>query len=117
MKRKLKIKEVDSVSGQDTELPCKIILKSKGEGLNFHRKFTLKNNGGLWVHPYETKISFTMYDPSNTLGKPEITIKLQDGSRVSMSFLDLCYLRDILVHTSDLGLNLFNDTVVDNEKK
>ena len=117
MKKKLKIKEVDSASGQDIELPSKIILKSSGEGLNFRRKFTLKNNGGLWVHPYETKISFTMYDPSNTIGKPEITIKLRDGSKVSMSFLDLCYLRDILVHTKDLGLNLFNDTEVDDEKK
>lgn len=116
MKKKLKIKEVDPTFGGDLELPSKIIMKSKGDGLNFHRKFTLKNNGGLWVHPYETKISFTMYDPSNTLGKPEITIKLQDGSKVSMSFLDLCYLRDILVHTSDLGLNLFNDTVVDDER-
>jgi hypothetical protein len=116
MKKKIKIKEVDSDSKYDLNLPSKIVMKTWGEGLDYARRLKLKNNGGLWVHPKETKISITMYDISNTMGKPEITIELRDGNAVSMSFLDLCYLRDILVHTKDLGLNLFNETVLDTEE-
>jgi hypothetical protein len=116
MKRKIKIKEVDSDSKYDLNLPSKIVMKTWGEGLDYARRLKLKNNGGLWVHPDETKISITMYDSNNTIGKPEVTIKLRNCTTVSMSFLDLCYLRDILVHTKDLGLNLFNETILDTEE-
>jgi hypothetical protein len=116
MKKKIKIKEVDSDSKYDLNLPSKIIMKTWGKGLDYARELKLKNNGGLWVRPAERKISITIYDSLNTIGKPEVTIKLQNRSIVSMSFLDLCNLRDILVHTKDLGLNLFNETVLDTEE-
>lgn len=88
-------------------------MKTSGEGLDFCRKFKIKNDGGGWNDPYKTKLSFKVYDSNNTLGKPEIAIKLGDGKEVTMSFLDLCDLRDILVHIKDLGQNFFNDTVVE----
>lgn len=115
MKKKIKIKEVDS-NKSDLKLPSKIVMKTWGDGLDYARKIKIKNNGGLWVRPKETRISLTIYDSCNTIGKPEVTIELRDRSTVSMSFLDLCYLRDILVHTKDLGLNLFNETVLDTKE-
>lgn len=113
MKKKIRIKEIDPKTKQDLETPSKIIMKTSGEGLNFCRKFKIKNDGGLWTNPNETRLSFKVYDISNTLGKPEVTIKLRDGGEVIMSFLDLANLRDILCHTQDLGVNFFNDTVVE----
>ena len=113
MKKKIRIKEICPKNKDDLQLPSKIIMKTSGEGLNFCRKFKIKNDGGLWTNSNETRLSFKVYDINNTLGKPEVTITLRDGSTVSMSFLDLAYLRDILCHTQDLGVNLFNDTVVE----
>ena len=112
MKKKIRIKEIDPKTKEDLETPSKIIMKTSGEGLNFCRKFKIKNDGGLWTNPDETRLSFKVYDPSNTLGKPQVTIKLQDGRKVVMSFLDLCNLRDILVHIPDLQVTYFNDTIV-----
>lgn len=113
MKKKIRIKEICPKNKDDLQLPSKIIMKTSGEGLNFCRKFKIKNDGGLWTNPNETRLSFKVYDISNTLGKPEVTIKLRDGKEVSMSFLDLAYLRGILVHMKDLEVNYFNDTVVE----
>lgn len=113
MKKKIRIKEICPKNKDDLELPSKIIMKTSGEGLNFCRKFKIKNDGGLWTKPDETRLSFKLYDSGNTIGKPEVTITLRNGSTVSMSFLDLANLRDILCHTQDLGVNLFNDTVVE----
>lgn len=113
MKKKIRIKEIDPKSKDDLQLPSKIIMKTSGEGLNFCRKFKIKNDGGLWTKPDETRLSFKLYDSLNNLGKPEVTITLRNGNTVSMSFLDLANLRDILCHTQDLGVNLFNDTVVE----
>lgn len=113
MKKKIRIKEICPKQKDDLQLPSKIIMKTSGEGLNFCRKFKIKNDGGLWTNPDETRLSFKVYDISNTLGKPEVTITLRDGKEVSMSFLDLAYLRDILVHMKDLEVNYFNDTVVE----
>ena len=113
MKKKIRIKEICPKNKDDLQLPSKIIMKTSGEGLNFCRKFKIKNDGGLWTNPDETRLSFKVYDISNTLGKPEVTITLRDGKEVSMSFLDLAYLRDILVHMKDLEVNYFNDTIVE----
>lgn len=113
MKKKIRIKEICPKNKDDLQLPSKIIMKTSGEGLNFCRKFKIKNDGGLWTNPDETRLSFKVYDISNTLGKPEVTITLRDGKEVVMSFLDLAYLRDILVHMKDLEVNYFNDTVVE----
>lgn len=113
MKKKLRIKEIGPKNKEDLQLPSKIIMKTSGEGLNFCRKFKIKNDGGLWTNPDETRLSFKVYDISNTLGKPEVTIKLRDGREVTMSFLDLAYLRNILVHLPDLEVNYFNDTIVE----
>ena len=112
MKKKLRIKEICPKSKVDLQLPRKIIMKTSGEGLNFCCKFKIKNDGGLWTNPDETRLSLKVDDISNTLGKPEVTIKLQDGREVTMSFLDLRNLRNILVHIPDLGVNYFNDTIV-----
>ena len=113
MKKKIRIKEIDPKTKEDLETPSKIIMKTSGEGLNFCRKFKIKNDGGLWTNPNETRLSFKVYDISNTLGKPEVTITLRDGKEVVMSFIDLAYLRDILVHMKDLEVNYFNDTIVE----
>lgn len=113
MKKKIRIKEICPKNKDDLQLPSKIIMKTSGEGLNLYRKFKIKNDGGLWTNPDETRLSFKVYDSSNTLGKPEVTITLGDGKEVVMSFLDLAYLRDILVHMKDLEVNYFNDTVVE----
>ena len=113
MKKKIRIKEICPKNKDDLQLPSKIIMKTSGEGLNFCRKFKIKNDGGLWTKPDETRLSFKVYDRSNTLGKPEVTITLRDGKEVVMSFLDLAYLRDILVHMKDLEVNYFNDTIVE----
>jgi hypothetical protein len=112
MKKKIRIKEICPKQKDDLQLPSKIIMKTSGEGLNFCRKFKIKNDGGLWTNPNETRLSLKVYDTSNTLGKPEVTIKLRDGREVNMSFLDMAYLRDILVHIPNLEVNYFNDTVV-----
>ena len=116
MKKKIRIKEICPKFKNDLESPSKIIMKTSGEGINFCRKFKIKNDGGVWVKPDETRLSFKVYDPGNTLGKPEVAITLRDGKEVAMSFLDLAYLRDILVHMSDLEVNYFNDTVLRGEK-
>ena len=113
MKKKIRIKEIDPKTKEDLETPSKIIMKTSGEGLNFCRKFKIKNDGGLWTNPNETRLSFKVYDISNTLGKPEVTIKLRDGREVIMSFIDLANLRDILVHIPDFQINYFNDTIVE----
>ena len=112
MKKKLRIKEICPKNKDDLQLPSKIIMTTSGEGLNFCRKFKIKNDGGLWTNSTETRLSIKVYDIYNTLGKPEVTIKLRDGRKVTMSFLDMAYLRDILVHMPDLGLNYFNNTKV-----
>lgn len=113
MKKKIRIKEICPKNKDDLKLPSKIITKTSGEGPNFCRKFKIKNDGGLWTNPDETRLSFKVYDSSNTLGKPEVIIKLRDGKEVSMSFLDLAYLRDILIHMKDLEVNYFNDTAME----
>ncbi len=113
MKKKIRIKEICPKQKDDLRLYSKIIMKTSGKGLNFCRKFKIKNDGGLWTNPNEPRLSFKLYDSLNKLGKPEVTITLRDGSTVSMSFLDLADLRDILCHTQDLGVNLFDDTVVE----
>ena len=113
MKKKIRIKEICPKGKDDLNLPSKIIMKTSGEGLDFCRKFKIKNDGGLWTIPNQTLLSFKVYDISNTLGKPEVSIKLREGKEVTMSFLDLCYLRDILFHMKDLQVNYFNDTVVE----
>jgi hypothetical protein len=113
MKKKIHIREVCPKQNDNLELPSKIIMKTSGEGFNFCRKFKIKNNGGRWTRPDETRLSFTVYDSCNTLGKPEVAITLRDGREVTMSFLDLAYLKDILVHMKDLEVNYFNDTVVE----
>lgn len=113
MKKKIRIKEICPKNKDDLQLPSKIIMKTSGEGLNFCRKFKIKNDGGLWTNPNETRLSFKVYDASNTLGKPEVTIKLRDGAEVVMSFLDLANLRDILLHIPDFQVNYFNDTMVE----
>jgi hypothetical protein len=100
------------VKDAELNLPSKIILKSSGEGFNFKRKITLKNNGGEWTHPNKTRLKVSLFEVNNTLGKPEVEVTLMDGSKIQMTFLDMAYLRDILTHTKDLGLNLFNDTVL-----
>jgi len=112
MKKKIQIREICPKSKTDLEMPSKIIMKKSGEGLNFCRKFKIKNDGELWTNPTETRLTIKVYDSSNTLGKPEVTIKLRDGNEVTMSFLDMCNLRDILVHIPDLDVNYFNETVV-----
>ena len=112
MKKKIRIKEICPKNKDDLQLPSKIIMKTSGEGLNFCRKFKIKNDGGSWIEPKKTRLSFMVYDTNNTLGKPEVTITLGDGKEVSMSFLDLAYLRDILVHMKDLEVNYFNDTIL-----
>jgi hypothetical protein len=112
MKKKIQIREVCHKSKRDLEMPSKLIMKESGEGLNFCRKFKIKNDGELWTNPTQTRLSVKVYDSANTLGKPEVIIKLMDGSEVVMSFLDMCNLRDILVHIPDLGVNYFNETVV-----
>lgn len=112
MKKKIQIREVCPKSKRDLEMPSKLIMKESGEGLNFCRKFKIKNDGELWTNPTQTRLSVKVYDSANILGKPEVTIKLMDGSEVVMSFLDMCNLRDILVHIPDLGVNYFNETVV-----
>jgi hypothetical protein len=112
MKKKIRIKEICPKLKDDLGMPSKIITKTYGEGLNFCRKFKIKNDGGLWVKPDETRLSFKVYDVNNTLGKPEVAITLRDGKEVTMSFLDLAHLRNILIHMSDLEVNYFNDTVV-----
>jgi hypothetical protein len=113
VKKKIRIKELCPIQKDDLNLRSKIIMKTSGEGLDFCRKFKIKNDGGGWTDPYKTRLSFKVHDSSNTLGKPEIAIKLGGGKEVTMSFLDLCNLRDILVHTQDLGQNLFTDTVLE----
>lgn len=113
MKKKIRIKEICPIQKDDLNLPSKIIMKTYGEGIDFYRKFKIKNDGGLWVRPNETRLSFTVYDAANTLGKPDVTIILRDGREVTMSFLDLANLRDILVHVKELEVNYFNDTVVE----
>ena len=112
MKKKIRIKEICPKNKDDLELPSKIVMKTSGEGLNFCRKFKIKNDGGLWTDPTETRLTIKVYDISNTLGKPEVTIKLRDGREVTMSFLDMANLRDLLVHIPDLGVNYFNDTEI-----
>ena len=113
MKKKIRIKEICPKSQENLRLPSKIIMKTSGEGLNFCRKFKIKNDGGLWIEPKKTRLSFRVYDINNTLGKPEVTITLRDGKEAVMSFLDLADLRDILVHMKDLEVNYFNDTIVE----
>lgn len=113
MKKKIRIKQICPKNKDDLQLPSKIITKTSGEGLNFCRKFKIKNDGGLWTNPDKTRLSFKVYDSMNTVGKPEVTITLGDGREVTMSFLDLAYLRDILVHMKDLKVNYFNDTVME----
>lgn len=113
MKKKIRIKEICPKNKDDLQLPSKIIMKTSGEGLNFCRKFKIKNDGGLWTNPDKTRLSFKVYDTNNTLSKPEVIIKLRDGREVIMSFLDLAYLRDILVHMKDLEVDYFNDTVME----
>lgn len=112
-KTKIKIKEICLLQKEELGLPSKIILKESGEGLNYCRKIKIKNNGGLWTVPDETRLIVKLYDSNNKLGKAEVIVTLRDGSKVEMSFLDLCNLRDILSHTRDLGLNLFNDTEIE----
>ena len=113
MKKKIRIKEICPKQKDDLRLPSKIIMKTSGEGLNFCRKFKIKNDGGLWTNPNETRLSFKVYDICNTLGKPEVTIKLRDGKEITMSFLDLANLKYILSHMRDLEVNYFNDTIVE----
>jgi hypothetical protein len=112
MKKKIRIKEVCRKSKFDLKMPSKIIMKESGEGLNFCRKFKIKNDGGLWTYPTQTRLSIKVYDSCNTLGKPEVTIKLRDKSEVTMSFLDMADLRDILFHISHFDIRYFNETVV-----
>jgi hypothetical protein len=112
MKKKLRIREICYKNKDDLRLPSKIIMKTSGEGSNFCRKFKIKNDGGLWTNPTKTRLSIEVYSGCNTLGKPEVAINLHDGREVTMSFLDMAYLRDILVHMPDLGLDYFNDTKV-----
>ena len=112
MKKKIRIKEICPKRKDDLQTPSKIIMKTSGEGLNFCRKFKIKNDGGLWTNPNETRLSLKVYDTSNTLGKPEVTIKLRDGREVSMSFLDMANLRDILLHIPDFEVLYFNETIV-----
>jgi len=113
MKKKIRIKEICPKNKDDLQLPSKIIMKTSGEGLNFCRKFKIKDDGGSWTNLNETRLSFKVYDVNNTLSKPEVIIKLRDGREVIMSFLDLAYLRDILVHMKDLEADYFNDTVME----
>jgi hypothetical protein len=113
VKKKIRIKEFCPKGKDDLNFPSKIIMKTSGEGLNSCRKFKIKADGGLWTIPNQTLLSFKVYNISNTLGKPEVAIKLRDGKEVTMSFTDLCYLREILVHMKDLGVCYFNDTVVE----
>lgn len=47
MKKKIRIKEIDPKTKKDLETPSRIIMKTSGEGLNFCRKFKIKNDGGL----------------------------------------------------------------------
>ena len=115
MKKKIRINEFDK--GDDLNLPSKIILKTSGKGRDCKRKITIKNDGGGWTHPFETRLKVVLFDNINTLGKPEVEVTLRDGSKIQMSFLDMAYLRDILTHTKDLGLNLFNDTELSKDKK
>jgi hypothetical protein len=106
-KKTIRIKEIGE------NLPSKITLKQKGENLDEVRVLEIRNDGGNWTHPNEMRIKVKLRDSANTTGKPEVSIKLRDGSKAQMSFLDLCDLRDILTHEKDLGLNLFNKTEVD----
>ena len=117
MKKKIRIKEICPKHKDDLQTPSKIIMKTSGEGLNFCRKFKIKNDGGLWTNPNETRLSLKVYDTSNTLGKPEVTIKLRDGREVNMSFLDMAYLRDILLHIPDFEVKYFNNTIVVESEK
>ena len=113
MEKKIRIKEICPKSQENLKLPSKIIMKTSGKGVNFCRKFKIKNDGGSWIEPKKTRLSFEVYDSVNQLGKPEVTIKLRDGKEAVMSFLDLADLRDILVHMKDLEVNYFNDTIVE----
>jgi len=113
VKKTIRIKEFCPKHKDDLNSPSKIVMKTSGEGFNFCRKFKIKNDGGGWLIPKETRLLFKVYDSSNTLGKPEVSIKLADGNEVTMSFLDLANLRDILVHMQDLEVMYFNDTVVE----
>ena len=115
MKKKIKINEFDK--GDNLNLPSKIIFKSSGKGLDHKRKITIKNDGGAWTHPNEVRLKVVLFDTSNTLGKPEVEVTLRDGTKVQMSFLDMANLKDILSHTKDLGLNLFNDTALVSKDK
>ena len=112
MKKKtvVKIKELDPKTKEDLDLPSKITMTESGKGLDYYRKIKIQNDGGSWTNPKEKRLSLKLYDSCNSSGKPEVTIKLRNGSTISMSFLDMCNLFDILAHSKDLGLNLFNDT-------
>lgn len=117
MKKKIRIKEICPKRKDDLQTPSKIIMKTSGEGLNLCRKFKIKNDGGLRTNPTGTRLSLKVYDISNTLGKPEVTIKLGNGREVTMSFLDMANLRDILFHIPDFDVPYFNDTIVVESEK
>lgn len=108
MKKTIKLIEVDN-EGKDIGVPSKLSLKTTGKGLLTKRKLKLKNNGGLWTDPDKTRMTVTLSEDDEN----NVVIKLQDGRKVEMHFLDLCNLKDILSHVEELGMtSTFGKTVV-----
>jgi len=106
----IKIEEFEGGSLQNT--PSKITLKRS----RYKRKITIRNDGGNWVNPKAKRVSIVIRDSIKT-EKPEVSIEVRGGQLVSMSFLDLCDIYDIMKHQKDLGLNLTTETrVVENEQ-
>jgi hypothetical protein len=109
-KTSIKIVEIDSKTKKELGSPSKITLK---EYKKAKRKLTIRNNGEGWVQPKAKRISITIRDSIiNPEGKPEVTMKLREGNEVSMTFLDLCDIYEIMKHTKDLGMNLMDETEV-----
>jgi hypothetical protein len=110
MKKSILVEEYDHKTGQSEGCFSKITLKRKGKGVDEKRIIKLKNHGGTWVNKYETRAKAVIYDQNNTKNKPEVTITLQSGNVLEMSFLDLCNIKDLVAHERELGANMFGAT-------
>lgn len=102
MKKTIRIDDVDK-EGNNMGTPSKLSLKITGD----KRKLKLRNDGGTWVEKNRPRMAIILDESER------VVVRLENGDHLSMSFLDLCNMRDILTHVEDLGMtNTFGKTRV-----
>jgi hypothetical protein len=105
MKRKYEIKT------KDDDCTTLVSIKEAGTGLNFHRVVKVKTLDGPWTHKNKLLLKLEMYDSLNKKGKAEITLT-KDNEQITLDFLDLAYLRDMLfaMEVDGVGKKLYGTT-------